>query len=340
MKAKDLAALAALGIAGKFAYDKYSEKNAPASGVSPPGAKLGDRVSPINEDVEGEAQTRMDNYGNESRRAKFANEDYSNESRRAKFANEDYGNEARGKAIERYGAETTRKGIQVGNPEDYDAPRTAPRQAAPAVVAKPVADRSLAPAAVAPAAVEDDYPMPRTAPKPVVTPYNSDIMYADTVQRDPSINTGSATNQQAYARMKRQGTRPAQMPNDAAQARIARQKTSAGELAAIEAAKAKPAVVSTPAVVPTPAAPVAPAAQKFTYTKDQYGNIVRSDGKVSSTIFSAGQQGNAARNGMKRGGAVKKMASGGLASSKMSKPSGASRGDGIAQRGRTRGKYL
>jgi len=37
-----------------------------------------------------------------------------------------------------------------------------------------------------------------------------------------------------------------------------------------------------------------------------------------------------------KGGAVK-MASGGMASSKMSKPSGASRGDGIAQRGRTRG---
>jgi hypothetical protein len=38
-----------------------------------------------------------------------------------------------------------------------------------------------------------------------------------------------------------------------------------------------------------------------------------------------------------KGGMVKKMASGGMTSSKMSKPSGASRGDGIAQRGRTRG---
>jgi hypothetical protein len=40
-----------------------------------------------------------------------------------------------------------------------------------------------------------------------------------------------------------------------------------------------------------------------------------------------------------KGGAVKKMASGGMASSKMSsKPSTASsRGDGIAQRGKTRG---
>ena len=44
--------------------------------------------------------------------------------------------------------------------------------------------------------------------------------------------------------------------------------------------------------------------------------------------------------GFKKGGAVKKMASGGLASSRMSsKPSTASsRGDGIAQRGKTRGK--
>jgi hypothetical protein len=54
----------------------------------------------------------------------------------------------------------------------------------------------------------------------------------------------------------------------------------------------------------------------------------------------AGQRGyDEAGNKMKRGGAVK-MAKGGLASSKMAKPSGASRGDGIAQRGRTRGKYL
>jgi hypothetical protein len=51
----------------------------------------------------------------------------------------------------------------------------------------------------------------------------------------------------------------------------------------------------------------------------------------------AGQRGyDEAGNKMKRGGAVK-MASGGMTSSKMSKPSGASRGDGIAQRGRTRG---
>jgi hypothetical protein len=115
------------------------------------------------------------------------------------------------------------------------------------------------------------------------------------------------------------------------------------------------------------------------YSKDRYGNIVENDtGKVSRTIFSAGQEGNAERqnpaaaltgtasraaasnnyqemdtsganpdavrgeqygrgapDGMKRGGRVKKMDSGGMTS----KASGASsRADGIAQRGKTKGR--
>jgi len=72
-----------------------------------------------------------------------------------------------------------------------------------------------------------------------------------------------------------------------------------------------------------------------TYSKDQYGNIIENEtGKVSRTIFSAGQEGNANRTGMKRGGSVKKMASGGKVSS------ASSRADGIAQRGKTKGRYL
>jgi hypothetical protein len=72
---------------------------------------------------------------------------------------------------------------------------------------------------------------------------------------------------------------------------------------------------------------------KPTYSKDQYGNITENEtGKVSRTIFSAGQEGNADRSEMKRGGQVKKMASGGKVSS------ASSRGDGIAQRGKTKGR--
>jgi len=111
------------------------------------------------------------------------------------------------------------------------------------------------------------------------------------------------------------------------------------------------------------------------YSKDEYGNIIENDtGKISRTIFSAGQEGNAKRknptaaltgtasraaasndyqemdtsgaepdavrgeqygrgapDGMKRGGKVKKMASGGSVSA-------SSRGDGIAQRGKTKGR--
>jgi hypothetical protein len=324
MKAKDLAALAALGIAGKFAYDKYNEKNAPASGVSPPGAKLGDRVSPINEDVEGEAQTRMDNYSNEGRgkTAKFADEDYSNEGRGK--AAPDYSNEGRGKAAPDYSNEGRGK--------------VAPIAVASPVRTPVVQTRSLA-AAQAQPIYDNDAPVVLQKPDATrVTPYNSDIMYAPTVKSDPNVVHDDEMNRLARTRATRQGTVVAQSPNDQAQARILRQGPTPAQSATNAQAQARMLRQGTPSA--QIAAPVAPAAQTGRYTKDQYGNIIdNTTGKVSSTIFSAGQQGNAARNGMKRGGVVK-MAKGGLASSKMSKPSGASRGDGIAQRGRTRGKYL
>jgi hypothetical protein len=68
------------------------------------------------------------------------------------------------------------------------------------------------------------------------------------------------------------------------------------------------------------------------YSKDEYGNIIENQtGKVSRTIFSAGQEGNADRSEMKRGGQVKKMAKGGSASA---------RADGCAQRGKTKGRFF
>jgi hypothetical protein len=90
------------------------------------------------------------------------------------------------------------------------------------------------------------------------------------------------------------------------------------------------------AAVQPPTRPGQNTSGKTTYNKDQYGNIAENEtGKVSRTIFSAGQEGNADRSEMKRGGQVKKMASGGMTS----KASGASkRADGIAQRGKTKGR--
>jgi hypothetical protein len=164
-----------------------------------------------------------------------------------------------------------------------------------------------------------------------VTPYNPDIMYAPTVKSDPNVEHDDEMNRLARTRATRQGTVVAQTPNAQAQARILRQGPTPAQSATNAQAQARLLRQGAPSTqAPAPAA----APQQSRYTKDQYGNIIdNTTGKVSRTIFSAGQEGNAARIGMKRGGAVK-MASGGMTSSK---PSGASRGDGIAQRGRTRG---
>jgi hypothetical protein len=87
------------------------------------------------------------------------------------------------------------------------------------------------------------------------------------------------------------------------------------------------------AAVKPPMRPGQNTSGQTTYNKDRYGNISENEtGKVSRTIFSAGQEGNADRSEMKRGGQVKKMASGGSVSS------ASSRGDGIAQRGKTKGR--
>jgi hypothetical protein len=307
MKARDLAALAALGIAGKYAYDKYSEKNAPAK------KKMG-------EDLD------MTNQGAYERATRPKSEEAAAE----KFSRQE--NDVP-EALSRQERDVPDRIMG----RDAAGSRFTDRDvaAAPVAVAKPVrtpvVTRSVA---AAPAAVEDDYVMPRTAPKPVmpdasrVTPYNPDIMYAPTVKSDPNVEHDDEMNRLARTRATRQGTVVAQTPNAQAQARILRQGPTPAQSATNAQAQAR---------LLRQGAPAAAAPQQSRYTKDQYGNIIdNTTGKVSRTIFSAGQQGNAARNGMKRGGVVK-MASGGMASSKMSKPSGASRGDGIAQRGRTRG---
>jgi len=300
MKAKDLAALAALGVAGYAAYDKFGKKEAPVK------KKMGEGLDMTNQGAY-ERATRPES-------SQMDETDYD-------------------------APRTAPRTV----PEDYDAPRTAPRQ--PVAVASPVPTRSVKPVstssvATTPDVVADDYQMPRTAPKPVmpdasrVTPYNPDIMYADTVKSDPNAAHDDEMNRLARTRATRQGAIVAQSPNAQAQARILRQGPTPAQSATNAQAQARMLRQGTPSA--QIAAPVVPAAQTGRYTKDQYGNIIdNSTGKVSRTIFSAGQEGNAARNGMKRGGAVKKMASGGLASSKPS--SASSRGDGIAQRGKTRG---
>jgi hypothetical protein len=314
MKARDLAALAALGIAGKYAFDKFGNKKKDATAKTPAAKK--------------EAEQEAYDYDTPAQKAELG---------------------TKGAYLPET-AELRTKGAYLDDtPEFRTKGAYLDERATPAVEAKPVAkpvakaavSRSVAaaPAAAAtPAAdvVADDYVMPRTAPKPVmpdakrVTPYNSDIMYNTTIPFDEDRQERqnrfpeaiTAETEQTYARMlrqgtpiprtmnrlaeermERQGTKPAQMPNDAAAARIARQSTQSGEAAAIAAAKAAAA------------------------EKQRLRQVANAQAQARLLRQGAGRA---------KGGAVR-MASGGMASSKMSKPSGASRGDGIAQRGRTRG---
>jgi hypothetical protein len=330
MKAKDLAALAALGIAGKYAYDKYSEKNAPASGVSPPGAKLGNRVSPINEGTAGETE----NYSNEGRNAKFANEDYSNEGRNAKFANEDYSNEGRGKAAPDYSNEGRGKlaPVAVAKPVRREA-----------VVARPLdsiggpsrynrAADSNAAGAVETGAVESDYQMPRTAPRTDLDRLNAaNGAASESARQTDALAVGSRANQAAYLQAK-QADQMAAAGSPSALATDALANTSRAAVLVDRANKLNPTAMQasgalTPSAKMTDKLATTSRANQAAYLAQQRAEQARIDALRSSGGARA------------KGGAVK-MASGGLASSKMSKPSGASRGDGIAQRGRTRGKYL
>ena len=340
MKARDLAALAALGIAGKMAYDKFGRKK---------------DDEPKSKGKLGEAQSANDGDAGESE-ARMSKRDM----------NEGSGRRDAGGNTEKLSRQELDVPEKIVSRQERDVPdrimgrdaagsRFTDKAAAPVAVAKPVAKaavtRSVAVAPAAADAVADDYVMPRTAPKPVmpdanrVKAYNPDIMYNTTIPFDPKkedtqdkyvddkgnlfpgseqeyqrmLRTGKTVprtlNTLAATRNKRAGVIPTQMPNDAAAARIARQSTQPGEAdaiaraAAIEARKKRALAQSTfdPAVFS--AQPLA---------RSQLRSL------------------NAQIQGRAKGGVVK-MASGGMTSSKMSKPSGASRGDGIAQRGRTRG---
>ena len=331
MKARDLAALAALGIAGKMAYDKFGRKK----DDEPTKKKMGEGLDMTNQGAMVRATRSQSDAGDVEMGTKGA---YLPET-----------------------AELRTKGAYLDDTPEFrtkgaylDERATPATPAAPAAkAAAPVAavSRSVAAAPAAADAVADDYVMPRTAPKPVmpdatrVKAYNPDIMYNTTIPFDPKtqdtqnrytddegyrlpglredyrrmLRTGKTVprtlNALAATRNKRAGVIPTQMPDDAAAARIARQSTQPGEADArvgAEIARKKMDFQNRVAFEPARASSVPlEHSQNVSFAKQYQG-------------------------GRAKGGVVK-MASGGMASSKMSKPSGASRGDGIAQRGRTRG---
>jgi len=341
MKAKDLAALAALGVAGYAAYNKFGKKDEPKSkGKKQAEQEAYDYDTPVQKAELGTKGAYLPETA--ELRTKGAYLDDTPEFRtkgaylddtpelRTKGAYLDESATPAVKDASKKTAATSGSLSSTGGPSRY-------RPAAKTEVVS----RSLAPAAAAPAPAagqpiyDNDTPVVSQKPDATrVNPYNSDIMYATTVKSDPNVEHDAEMNRLARTRANRQGAVVAQTPNAQAQARILRQGATPVQSATNAQAQARMLRQGTPSAQ---AAPPAPTAQQSRYTKDKYGNIIdNTTGKVSRTIFSAGQEGNAARVGMKRGGTVKKMASGGMTSSKPSTAS--SRGDGCAQRGKTRGQ--
>jgi hypothetical protein len=388
MKARDLAALAALGIAGKMAYDKFGRKKDDEPKTK---GELGKSQS-ANDGDEGERQTRMDNYSNEGRgkAAKFADEDYSNEGRSAKFANEDYSNEGRGKTAPvavakpvrkqevesrsldskggpaRFRSEAGSSGAQT-DVEDYGNEGRRTGQASQ----DKIAAMNVKNGAASPSARQTDA-LRATARKAAAD---------DTAKRRTSgtLPQVQAAKPQSMARypggLAKRGANVS-VPEDKPITRIlgtdqdyldAMMATApVGPLAKLAAkaayTKDKPLNYSTQPALGNSNTPLlgAPAKQLTGPSKadlmardrasrttsrdeamtrenaDRYGLNPNAPGYDAAASSLRDRMGGRDFTLRKKGGVVR-MASGGMTSSKMSKPSGASRGDGIAQRGRTRG---
>lgn len=298
MKAKDLAALAALGIAGKYAYDKYSEKNAPAK------------------------KGGGEDYSNEGRSAKFADEDYSNEGRGKEAP--DYSNEGRGKAAPDYSNEGRGK-VAPDFSNEGKGKGKAPVKKAAAVSSS--SESKGGPSRYRPAADSQDAStsfrnqeeamaayVPRRTPAAAASPTFSSSeegMQSYVPRRTPGAADGVGSTFSSSA----EG-----MENYVPR-RVAPAATfSSTEEGMQNYAPRRPGQ-----------APVASSTAAGMAAYVPRNTAATAQAKLDALRSSGGRRA--------KGGAIK-MASGGLASSKMSKPSGASRGDGIAQRGRTRGKYL
>lgn len=342
MKARDLAALAALGIAGKYAYDKFGNKKDDEPKTK---GELGKSKSANDSDA-GESEARMDNYSNEGRNAKFANEDYSNEGL-GKTA-PDYSNEGRGKVKKEKEyplfprpvakKETVVKPVVKRDKEDFsNEGRNSKR---PTVVTMPTGDdRFVSPEEGAKAYVPRRTPgaadgvgptssstaegMAAYVPRRTVPDYSNEGRGS----RAPVNATSSSTAEgmAAYVPRRPGQTTPQATSSSNAEGMagyVPRRTTTASDNAQAQARMMRQG------------SPLATARRNAGMPGyDEAGNPI-------AMRSMAGQRGfDEAGNPMKRGGVVK-MASGGMTSSRMSKPSGASRGDGIAQRGRTRGKYL
>lgn len=339
MKARDLAALAALGIAGKYAYDKFGKK-----GDEPKTqGKLGESQS-ANDGTAGEYRSDMLGQGRSANEGD-AGESEARMSKRSRQENDVpdriMGKDAAGSRF------TDRDVDSEGIRYDYIPPREKTKETfvrptaaggnskTPVARSRPVSGEDFSnegrnsrrPTVVTMPAGDDRFVTPEEgakANKPRRTPGAADGvgptfssteagMAANVPRRTLPTATSSSTEEGMAAYVPRRYN-PAADSN------------AAGSTSSSTAAGMGANVPRRPAVASSTAAGMTAYVPRNTAAVEQ--------ARLDALRSSGGRRA--------AGGVVKKMASGGLASSRMSsKPkqsTASSRGDGIAQRGKTRGQ--
>ena len=353
MKAKDLAALAALGVAGFAAYDKFGKKDAPASGTRA-GAKLGESGS-ANDGDSGEREARMNMRDmNEGSGRRDAGGNTMDVDRRAGVS-ERMGKDAAGsrftdrdvpEVVEKFSPRDKegliKKKDTFVRPSAAGANSKTPKAALAASTANDDADaaaKSLSstggPSRARFNAAQDSQNASSAAPasgrvgtQPAMDAYSRATrpaagnqamaaMERATVPTQRNVGSGNAA-MGAFSQVKAV-PRNIQYATEAEKARQARidENTYDSQLNRDR----RQAVVDTVSNIPSNVA------KAFALPEKEFQNKTYRNMKGDIVRYN-------------KGGVVKKMASGGMTSSKMSsKPSTASsRGDGIAQRGKTRGQ--
>ena len=325
MKAKDLAALAALGVAGFAAYDKFGKKSPVNSGAKA-GAKLGDGER---DSEAGESNARMNmrdmNEGSGRRDAGGNTEDVDRRRgapERMKDIPESRQERDIPQAVEKF-TPRDKEGL-IKKKDTFVRP-----SAAGANSKTPAFARSNA-AAPAAAVVEA---APKT--RAFTPPGAQDSMGAFTTagqaaEASPTTRAFTPPGYVASANAYNQA-RTTDTPSNAALGDYARAINPAMHADRMLAASHPSARITDKLAVDSRTNQAAYLAKKRAAEQQAKMNDIARLDALNKSNFTGGRRAK---------GGVVKMASGGMASSKMSsKPSTASsRGDGIAQRGKTRGK--
>jgi hypothetical protein len=356
MKAKDLAALAALGVAGFAAYDKFGKKDEPKK-------KMGEGLDMTNQGAyerasrpkadESDAMNEVNPYDTEAMMPRGGKRDRVD---RAAEIEAEFGPKGSGGIRSTdvgqgsSSAETTPKAklraaedsnnASVALAANAAAAAKAAKQAKEAKPAAAASSSSSAAAEAAPASTTRKFTPPGTqssmgalsgASRPAAGNQAMAAMDRATVPAQRNVGSGNAA-MGAFSQVQAV-PRNIKYATEAEKARQARidENTYDSQLNRDRRQAVVDTVKNIPANVKNAFKPL---------TKQEIIDQKNYDSQLNRDRREAAFGSVKNLFGFKKGGAVKKMASGGMTSSKMSsKPSTASsRGDGIAQRGKTRGQ--